>query len=81
MSKHYFRAEFYPAKKSGIESFEPVTNNMYVPEVHNMTSMERAVVPYAAARNPYASSHVTHTPQQKVPHYPNTASTGEYVPM
>eukprot|EP00957_Ditylum_brightwellii_P188111 14320852-Ditylum_brightwellii.AAC.1 len=42
--------------------------------------MERAVVPYAAARNPCVSSCVTHTLQQKVSHYPNTASTGEYVP-
>eukprot|EP00957_Ditylum_brightwellii_P144435 11002257-Ditylum_brightwellii.AAC.1 len=42
--------------------------------------MERAIVPYATARNPYASSCATHTTQQKVPHYRNTASTGEYVP-
>eukprot|EP00957_Ditylum_brightwellii_P039480 2986594-Ditylum_brightwellii.AAC.1 len=54
---------------------------MYVPEVHGMPSMERAVVPHAAARNPYASSRVTYTSQQKVLHYPNTASTGEYMPM
>eukprot|EP00957_Ditylum_brightwellii_P019376 1461608-Ditylum_brightwellii.AAC.1 len=42
--------------------------------------MQRAVVPYAAARNPFASSCVTHTPQQKVSHYPNTDSTGKLVP-
>eukprot|EP00957_Ditylum_brightwellii_P125378 9555865-Ditylum_brightwellii.AAC.1 len=42
--------------------------------------MERAVVPYAAARNPYASFCVTHMSQQKVSHYLNTTSTGEYVP-
>eukprot|EP00957_Ditylum_brightwellii_P136020 10372715-Ditylum_brightwellii.AAC.1 len=48
---------------------------MYVPEVHDMPSMNRPVVPYAAARYPYASSCVTHTSQQKVSHYPNTAST------
>eukprot|EP00957_Ditylum_brightwellii_P125940 9601061-Ditylum_brightwellii.AAC.1 len=42
--------------------------------------MQRAGVPYVAARNCYASSCVTHTPQEKVSHYPNTASTGEFVP-
>eukprot|EP00957_Ditylum_brightwellii_P141459 10776784-Ditylum_brightwellii.AAC.1 len=54
---------------------------MYVPKVHDMPSMERAVVSYAAARNPYTFSCVTHSLQQKVPHYPNTASTDEYAPM
>eukprot|EP00957_Ditylum_brightwellii_P181628 13835651-Ditylum_brightwellii.AAC.1 len=39
--------------------------------------MERAIVPYAAARNPYASSGVT---QQKVSHYLNITSTSIYVP-
>eukprot|EP00957_Ditylum_brightwellii_P123452 9412076-Ditylum_brightwellii.AAC.1 len=42
--------------------------------------MERAIIPYAAAKNSYTSSCVTHTSQQKVAHYPNTASTGKYVP-
>eukprot|EP00957_Ditylum_brightwellii_P094951 7230746-Ditylum_brightwellii.AAC.1 len=42
--------------------------------------MQRAIVPYAAARNPYASSFVTHMLHQKVSHYPNTASTSEFVP-
>eukprot|EP00957_Ditylum_brightwellii_P039654 3000227-Ditylum_brightwellii.AAC.1 len=36
--------------------------------------MQSAVVPYAADRNPYASSCMTHTSQQKVSNYPNTAS-------
>eukprot|EP00957_Ditylum_brightwellii_P191436 14575275-Ditylum_brightwellii.AAC.1 len=48
---------------------------MYVPEVHDMPSMERPVVPCAATRNPYESSCVTHVSQQKVSHDPNTAST------
>eukprot|EP00957_Ditylum_brightwellii_P018854 1417156-Ditylum_brightwellii.AAC.1 len=53
---------------------------MYVPEVHDIPSTERTVVLYAAARNPYASSHVTHTSQQKESHYLNTASTCNYIP-
>eukprot|EP00957_Ditylum_brightwellii_P018951 1425898-Ditylum_brightwellii.AAC.1 len=48
---------------------------MYIPEVHDMPFMQTAVFPYAAAKNPYASSCVTHTPQQKVSHYPNITST------
>eukprot|EP00957_Ditylum_brightwellii_P115809 8833368-Ditylum_brightwellii.AAC.1 len=52
---------------------------MYVPEVHDIPSTERAIVLYTAARNPYASSCVTHTSQKKVSHYPNTASTSNYV--
>eukprot|EP00957_Ditylum_brightwellii_P178275 13578172-Ditylum_brightwellii.AAC.1 len=75
MSKQYSLAEFYPAKKIGIESCGPGTKNTCVPDVHDMPSMQRAVVSYAAARNPYASSCVTHTSQQKVSHYPTTAST------
>eukprot|EP00957_Ditylum_brightwellii_P164227 12503050-Ditylum_brightwellii.AAC.1 len=81
MSKHYSPDEFYPTKKSGIESLGPGTKNMYLPEVHDIPSTERAVVPYAAARNPYASSYVAHTSQQKVSHYLNTASNCDYVPM
>eukprot|EP00957_Ditylum_brightwellii_P028856 2180356-Ditylum_brightwellii.AAC.1 len=54
---------------------------MYILEVHGMPYTQRAAVPYSAARNPYASSHVTHTSQQKVSHCPITASTSEYVPM
>eukprot|EP00957_Ditylum_brightwellii_P008685 659185-Ditylum_brightwellii.AAC.1 len=46
-----------------------------------MPSTQKVVAPYAAARNPCTYFHVTHTPQQKVSHYPNTASSGEYVPM
>eukprot|EP00957_Ditylum_brightwellii_P059700 4532651-Ditylum_brightwellii.AAC.1 len=53
---------------------------MYVPEVHDIPSVQRAVVPYAAYRNPYASSYKTQTSQQKVSHYPITASTGGHVP-
>eukprot|EP00957_Ditylum_brightwellii_P042558 3222351-Ditylum_brightwellii.AAC.1 len=53
---------------------------MYIPEVHDIASTERAVVPYAAARNPYTSSYVTHTLQQKLSYYPNTASTCNNVP-
>eukprot|EP00957_Ditylum_brightwellii_P190702 14517957-Ditylum_brightwellii.AAC.1 len=52
---------------------------MYVPEVHDIPSMERTIVLYAAARNPYTSSCVTHTSQQKVSHYPYIASTSNYV--
>eukprot|EP00957_Ditylum_brightwellii_P173749 13228397-Ditylum_brightwellii.AAC.1 len=48
---------------------------MYVPELQDIPSMQRAVVPYATARNPYASSCATHTSQQKVSHYLNIAST------
>eukprot|EP00957_Ditylum_brightwellii_P084196 6401798-Ditylum_brightwellii.AAC.1 len=48
---------------------------MYIPELHDMPSTQRAIVPYTAARNPYASSHVTHTSQQKVSHCPSTVST------
>eukprot|EP00957_Ditylum_brightwellii_P115563 8814079-Ditylum_brightwellii.AAC.1 len=55
-SKKYLLAEFYPAKKTGIESLGPGTQNIYAPKVHDMPSTQRAVVPYAAARNPYASS-------------------------
>eukprot|EP00957_Ditylum_brightwellii_P082724 6290025-Ditylum_brightwellii.AAC.1 len=79
-SKQYSPVEFYPTKKTGIESLEPTTKNTYVPEVHDIPSTERAVVPYTAARNLYTSSCVTHMSQQKLSHYPNTASTGEYVP-
>eukprot|EP00957_Ditylum_brightwellii_P199503 15207760-Ditylum_brightwellii.AAC.1 len=75
MSKQYSPAEFYPAKKTGIESVIPGTKNTYVPEVHDIPSTERVIVPYAAARNPYTSSCVIHTSQQKVSHHPNTAST------
>eukprot|EP00957_Ditylum_brightwellii_P098408 7497666-Ditylum_brightwellii.AAC.1 len=53
---------------------------MYVPEVHDILSTERAIVPYVAARNPYASSSVTHMSQQKVSHYPNITSTSNNVP-
>ena len=53
---------------------------MYVPEVHDIPSTERAIVPYAAARNPYASSRMTHTSQQKVSHCQTIASTCSYVP-
>eukprot|EP00957_Ditylum_brightwellii_P107887 8229803-Ditylum_brightwellii.AAC.1 len=74
-SRQYSPDEFYPKKKSGIESLGPGTKKTYVPEVHGMPSMERAIVPYAAARNPYASFCVTHMSQQKVSHYPNIAST------
>eukprot|EP00957_Ditylum_brightwellii_P101958 7771128-Ditylum_brightwellii.AAC.1 len=42
--------------------------------------MKRAIVPYAAARNPCPSSCVTHMSQQKVSHYMNAASTSNYVP-
>eukprot|EP00957_Ditylum_brightwellii_P091311 6953061-Ditylum_brightwellii.AAC.1 len=63
MSKHYSLAEFYPAKKTVVESLRPCTKNMYVSEVHDMPSTQRDIVPYAAARNPYASSHVTHMVQ------------------
>eukprot|EP00957_Ditylum_brightwellii_P107316 8188584-Ditylum_brightwellii.AAC.1 len=42
--------------------------------------MERAVVSYAAARNPYTASCMTHRSQQKVSHYPNTTSTSDCVP-
>eukprot|EP00957_Ditylum_brightwellii_P136402 10403458-Ditylum_brightwellii.AAC.1 len=80
MSKQHSLAEFYPSKKTGIKSLGPGTKNTYVPEVHDISSMQRAIVPYAAARNPYTSSHVTHMLQQKVSHYPNTASTDKYVP-
>eukprot|EP00957_Ditylum_brightwellii_P204013 15337214-Ditylum_brightwellii.AAC.1 len=80
MIKQYSLAEFYPAKKNSIELLGTGTKNMYVPEVHNLPSMQRAVVPYAAARNPYVSACVTHTSQQRVSKYPNTASTGEYAP-
>eukprot|EP00957_Ditylum_brightwellii_P140018 10669032-Ditylum_brightwellii.AAC.1 len=52
---------------------------MYVSEVHDIPSTERAIVPYVAARNPYTSSSVTHTSQQKVSHYPNITSTSNYV--
>eukprot|EP00957_Ditylum_brightwellii_P072549 5513178-Ditylum_brightwellii.AAC.1 len=51
-----------------------------MPEVHDIPSTQIAVVPYGAARNPYVPSHVIHTSQQKVSHYLNTTSTGEYVP-
>eukprot|EP00957_Ditylum_brightwellii_P177291 13506082-Ditylum_brightwellii.AAC.1 len=74
-SEQYSPVEFYPTKKSGIELLGPGTKNVYIPEVHDMPSMERAVVSYVAARNPYASSCVTHTSQQEESHYPNTAST------
>eukprot|EP00957_Ditylum_brightwellii_P158803 12087478-Ditylum_brightwellii.AAC.1 len=75
MHKQYSLVEFYPTKKTGIESLGPGTKSTYIPEVHAMPSMERAVVSYAAARNPYATSCVTHISQQKVSNYPNTAST------
>ena len=79
-SKQYSLDEFYPKKKSGIESLGTGTKKMYVPEVHDIPSTERAIVPYAAARNPYASSRMTHTSQQKVSHCQNIASTRSYVP-
>eukprot|EP00957_Ditylum_brightwellii_P193838 14760555-Ditylum_brightwellii.AAC.1 len=72
--------EFYPKKKSGIESLGTGTKSMYVPEVHDIPSTERAIVPYTAARNPYASSSVTNMSQQKVSHYLNITSTSNYVP-
>eukprot|EP00957_Ditylum_brightwellii_P135105 10300902-Ditylum_brightwellii.AAC.1 len=75
MSKQYSLAEFYPTKKTGIELLGPDTKNEYIPEIHDMPSTQRAVVPYVAARNPYESSCVTNLSQQKVSHYPNTAST------
>eukprot|EP00957_Ditylum_brightwellii_P204875 15341162-Ditylum_brightwellii.AAC.1 len=75
MSKQYFLAEFYLTKKTGIKLLGTGTKISYVPEVHGILSTERAAVPYAAARSPYISFHVTHTSQQKVSHYPNTAST------
>eukprot|EP00957_Ditylum_brightwellii_P054384 4120503-Ditylum_brightwellii.AAC.1 len=53
---------------------------MYVPEVHDIPSTEKAIVLYADARNPYASSCMPHTSQQKVSHYPNIASTCSHVP-
>eukprot|EP00957_Ditylum_brightwellii_P159311 12126731-Ditylum_brightwellii.AAC.1 len=53
---------------------------MYVPKVHDIPSTERAILPYAAAMNPYASFSVTHMSQQKVSHYPNITSTSNYVP-
>eukprot|EP00957_Ditylum_brightwellii_P178759 13616219-Ditylum_brightwellii.AAC.1 len=81
MTTQYFSAEFYPAKKTGIESLGPGTKNTYILELHDMPSMQRAVAPYVAARNPYASSCVTHMLHQKVSHYLNTASTGEFVSM
>eukprot|EP00957_Ditylum_brightwellii_P122424 9334826-Ditylum_brightwellii.AAC.1 len=83
MSKQYSLTDFYPVKKTGIELLGTGTKIMYVPEVHDMPFMQRVVVPYAAARNPYTgtSSRETHTSQQKVSHYPNTASTGEHAPM
>eukprot|EP00957_Ditylum_brightwellii_P103299 7872506-Ditylum_brightwellii.AAC.1 len=42
--------------------------------------MQRSIVLYAAARNPYVSACVAYMSQQKVSHYLNTASTGEFVP-
>eukprot|EP00957_Ditylum_brightwellii_P190230 14479985-Ditylum_brightwellii.AAC.1 len=53
---------------------------MYVPEVHDIPSAEKATVPYVAARNPYTSSCMPHTSQQKELHCPNIASTRSYVP-
>eukprot|EP00957_Ditylum_brightwellii_P156703 11927260-Ditylum_brightwellii.AAC.1 len=80
MSAQYSPDEFYPKKKSGFESLGTGAKNMYVPEVYDIPSTKRAIVPYAADRNPYASSYVTHTSQQKLSHYPNTVSTSNYVP-
>eukprot|EP00957_Ditylum_brightwellii_P001963 151133-Ditylum_brightwellii.AAC.1 len=54
---------------------------MYVPEVHDLPSTHRTVVPYTAARNPYASACVAHMPQQKVPKHQNIAFAGEFVSM
>eukprot|EP00957_Ditylum_brightwellii_P166008 12639330-Ditylum_brightwellii.AAC.1 len=71
MSKQYSWEEFYPAKNSGTESLGPGTKSMFVSEVHDMPSMQRAIVSYTAARNPYGSSPVTHMSQQKVLHYLN----------
>eukprot|EP00957_Ditylum_brightwellii_P029778 2252404-Ditylum_brightwellii.AAC.1 len=79
-SNQYSPDEFYPAKKSGIESLGTGTKNMNVPEVHDIPSIERVIIPYAAARNSYTSSCVTHMSQQKVSHYPNNASTCNYMP-
>eukprot|EP00957_Ditylum_brightwellii_P099894 7611996-Ditylum_brightwellii.AAC.1 len=72
---------FIPKKKSGIESLGTGTKKTYVPEIHDIPSVEKAIVPYAAARNSYASSHVAHTSEQKVSHCLNIASTCNYVPM
>ena len=79
-SKQYSPSEFYPKKKSGIESLGTGTKKTYVPEVHDIPSTEKAIVPYAAARNPYASSRMPHTSQQKVSQRQNLASTRTYVP-
>eukprot|EP00957_Ditylum_brightwellii_P013624 1027619-Ditylum_brightwellii.AAC.1 len=62
-------------KNPYVASKKPMNANTDVPEVHGIPSMPRFVVPYAAARNPYASACVTHTSQQKVSKHPNTAST------
>eukprot|EP00957_Ditylum_brightwellii_P058604 4444809-Ditylum_brightwellii.AAC.1 len=77
-SKQYSLAEFHPAKKNGIDLFGTGTKSTYIPEVLDLPSTHRAVVPYA--RNPYASACVTHMSQQKVLKHPNIASTGEFVP-
>eukprot|EP00957_Ditylum_brightwellii_P165840 12626359-Ditylum_brightwellii.AAC.1 len=66
---------------SQTEMLGPGTKNMYAPELTDMPSMQRSLVPYAAARNPYVPSNVTHKPQQKMSHYLNTTSTGEFMPM
>eukprot|EP00957_Ditylum_brightwellii_P123655 9427267-Ditylum_brightwellii.AAC.1 len=57
MCKQYSPAEFFPTKKTGTESLGAGTKTAYVPEVHNLSSMQKAIVLHAVARNPYNPKH------------------------
>eukprot|EP00957_Ditylum_brightwellii_P073445 5581173-Ditylum_brightwellii.AAC.1 len=75
VSKQYSQAEFFPAKKAGINSIGTAARNPYEPMHRWNTS------PPTPAIVPYASVCVSHESQQKVSKHLITASTSEYVPM